>query len=342
MYYILVIFIPWLVVTIWWYIGLLLYLLHKENLITTTNFGVKILTLGKDEKVLRRTVWCCQEKEPLIITRSHVSLPNSKVMPADFESKAKFKGQQLEWARKEYPYDYTLYLDEDSMCLFDKIPEGDIVQFREIPVSNNLLINIIEAHRIGFQIEQVLFEKTGPLYLWGGGFAVKRWLEDKVTWDRESITEDTGFVFSIREPYVFEYSKKPIYDQAPLKIRDLLRQRHRWASGTLQDVKYLKNPWRKAFIYFRTINWGLWIVYATLIPIVYALNPWLIVPFLVQTAIWSGVGAKLMKFNWWRSILTVLLAPLASYIHSFGALMAVFHPQKRFITTPKGVRLKAN
>lgn len=330
-----IILIPWVIITIWWYVGLILYLRHKESLNKTTDFGIKILTLGENESVLRRTVECCS-KEPTIITRRFLDLPNSKLPPSDFKCQAKFKGKDLEWARREHPHNYTLYLDEDSLCSLREIPDADIVQFREVSSSDSLLVTAAEAHRLGFQVEQVIFEKVKPLYLWGGGFAVKRWLEDKTTWDRESITEDTGFLFSITDDYSFRYSKQPIYSRGPRNIKDLIFQRWRWASGIYQDTRYLENNWLKVFVYFRIINWGLWTIYTPVISIFFVgFCPWLILPA-IQAMVWSGTGVRLMGLNWQRSVVSVLLAPIAAYIHSLGALLALFYRQKRFRVTPKG------
>jgi hypothetical protein len=302
----------------------------------TKEFGIKILTLGKEVEVLKKTVSYCKKK-PLIISANPVDIPGAevKVVPKDFKCQAKFKGKDLEWGRRNHPFEYTLYLDEDSLCDFEEIPVADIVQFQEVPTAKNLFIAAIEAYRIGFQIEQAIFEKTGPLHLWGGGFAIKRWLEDKITWDRISITEDTGFIFSINIPYEFKFSKKKIYSQAPLRIRDLIKQRWRWASGTYLDARYLQNKPRKIFVYIRNLNWGLWILYSNLMPVIFMINYWFTIPMLLQAMIWSAVGARIMKLSWYQSIIAILIAPITSYIHSAGAFLALFKRQKEFKVTPK-------
>lgn len=332
----LIIFVPWAIITLWWWVSLVYYLKHKEPLGATSDFGIKILTVGKDLKTLQATVRRCP-KEPLVISKNHVDVPNSKTSPPGFKAKAQYKGKDLEWARQEHPCYYTLYLDEDSQCgLWESIPNATMVQFKEVPYGS-WLVEMVEAHRIGFQVEQALFEKTKPLYLWGGGFAVKQWLEDKITWDRYSITEDTGFVFSIDEPYDFRFTKQEIYNKAPLNLKDLVFQRWRWASGTYHDARNIKNPWRKAFVYFRTFTWGGWVIYATLIPVVFALNPLLVLPFVAQAMVWSLVGSRLMHQRWYTTIAVTLLAPLASYINSIGATLALFCPVKGFRVTPKEV-----
>jgi hypothetical protein len=302
----------------------------------TKEFGIKILTLGKEVEVLKKTVSYCKKK-PLIISANPVDIPGAevKVVPKDFRCQAQFKGKDLEWGRRNHSFEYTLYLDEDSLCDLEEIPVADIVQFQEVPIAKNLFIAAIEAHRIGFQVEQAFFEKTGPLYLWGGGFAIKKWLEDKISWDRMTITEDTAFIFSINQPYKFKYSKKKIYGQAPLRIRDLIKQRWRWASGIYQDAKYLRSKVRKAFVYFRTFNWGFWIVYATLLPIIFPIGYLFTLPMFIQAMIWSAVGTRIMKLSIYQSIIVILITPVAAYINSLGALLGLLRIQKQFNVTPK-------
>lgn len=329
------ILIPWAIITVWWHISLIYYLKHREPKTETSNFGIKILTRGDCPKTIANAVNYCK-KTPLVVSRKPLEIENCVILPSNFQSKAKYKGEQLEWARRNYLFDYTLYLDEDSLCDFTAIPDADMVQFQEVPYSDNPIIAAIEAHRIGFQIEQAIFERTTPLYLWGGGFAVKKWLEDKITWDRMSITEDTGFVFSINEPYKFVYSKKKIKNQAPLRIFDLIRQRRRWTSGTYGDAKNLKNKLKKVFVYFRTINWGIWPISTLTISVLFwDQYPWIASLPLLQAFIWSGVGAKQMGLSGWQCLFAVLFAPIAAYLHSFGATLALFKPYKDFLTTPK-------
>lgn len=331
------ILVPWGLLVVWWYVALVYYVFfHREAAHNTDDFGIKILTTGDDSEVLEKTVSYC-EREPLVISRKPVSISRGdlKVLPEGFECAAQFKGEQLEWARRELPQPYTLYLDEDSLCNFSEIPAADLVQFQEVPHSKKVLIASIEAHRIGFQIEQAFFEKTGPLYLWGGGFAVSNKLEQVTTWDRPSITEDTAFVFSLKQPYSFKFSKKKIDAQAPLTIKDLIRQRWRWASGTFDDLKYLDgHPWRRAWVNFRQLNWGLWPIYS-LIPFVLGLPLWISILPLLQSGVWTALGAKIIGLSWQRTVIAVVLTPVTAYVHSIGCTLALLERQFMFARTPK-------
>jgi hypothetical protein len=337
---IILVYVPWLVVTIAWYISLFYRIfLHAESKNKTSDFQVKILTIGDNEEVLNDTINAAP-KPPLIISRKKVSFPNNYVIPDTFQSSARFKGEQIEWSRLEHPANYTLYLDEDSICStgMDSIPDADIVQFNEVPVSNNWLIASIEAHRIGFQTEQALFEKIKPFYLWGGGFAIKQWLEDKITWDRDSITEDTAFIFNIPQNARFIFSKQKIYNQAPPTLRALFKQRRRWASGALTDIKYHPNLHYRIWVGFRSINWGLWAILAPL-SFFMATEHWIFFLPLLQAMLWSFLGARVMNLSYPMTIVTTITAPLSGVLHSVGACMAFVSKAKTFDVTPKVVML---
>lgn len=328
--------IPWAVMTLFWYAALVYErFFYQEASQQTRDFQVKVLTVGKAIGALKGTIRR-SPKPPLVISRQETDLPGTQVLPAGFNTKACFKGEQLEWARQECPSEFTLYLDEDSVCSpeMETIPDADIVQFQETPITDKAWIAAIEAHRIGFQQEQILFEKTRPLYLWGGGFAVKGWLEDAVTWDRESITEDTAFVFAIPDKARFAFSRKRIFNQAPPSIQALVKQRRRWTSGTLHDVRYLKSWRHRWWTFFRTANWGLWTVTAPIAMAMVPSHPVFVVP-LIQTMLWSAIGSRAMRLGWKHTIFSVVSAPVASWIHSVGALWGLLWPVTTFHVTPK-------
>lgn len=63
-------------------------------------------------------------------------------------------------------------------------------------------------------------------------------VEQKVTWDVESITEDTSFAWraaEINDGISFTVVNEEFYNQSPPSIMALLKQRRRWASGTIKD-----------------------------------------------------------------------------------------------------------
>ncbi len=337
------IFIPWAVVTVVWYLCIIYRVFfHKEEKEKTRDFGIKILTIGDNPKILKKTIHACPVP-PKVISRVKTGLPGTNVMPSDFTSLAQYKGQQMEWARLQHPYGYTVYLDEDSIFSagVTEIPEADIVQFNEVPITKNRFIGAIEAHRIGFQAEQVAFEKIKPFYLWGGGFAIKRNLEDRVTWNRESITEDTAFMFLVPNGAKYKFSKIRVYNQAPPNLRALIKQRRRWASGAIEDVKYHPDWKYRVWIVFRSINWGMW---PLLVPVsvLIATNHIIFILPLIQTMIWSFVGARIMQQSLFRTVFSVAVAPIAGLFHSMGAFMALISQTKTFDVTPKEFSVRVN
>jgi hypothetical protein len=333
---IILLFIPWTVVTMMWYVSIAYrFFMHKEEEKKTGTFAIKILTVGDDPETVSRTVAHCPVL-PTIVSRTPTGLRRNVVLPSAFTSRAQFKGEQLEWARRKFPSNYKVYLDEDSICSPEMrdIPDADIVQFRETPVASNWYTAAIEAHRIGFQAEQALFEKVKPFYLWGGGFAIKRWVEDATTWDRESITEDTAFIFRAPQSARFVYSKIRVFNQAPPTLRALIKQRRRWASGTYNDVHYHPDARYRAWILVRAINWGSWplVIPASIFLVVQ--HPLFLLP-VVQTAIWSYAGAREMQLSTRWTLLAIATAPIAALFHSLGATAALVWRQKTFNVTPK-------
>nr|WP_245810864.1 hypothetical protein [Halorubrum halodurans] len=122
------------------------------------------------------------------------------VVPEEFECVATNKGRAVEWARRNVPCEreYVLYLDEDTiMAGFEGLPDADVVQFTEKPLyTGSRIAYLSEIFRVGYQYEQFAFHRLRyPLYAWGGGVAVRRSLEQSITWDAATITEDTNFIW---------------------------------------------------------------------------------------------------------------------------------------------------
>ena len=343
----LLILFPWIVTTVWWYIALFYYYHHSQkthkNTSTTRDFTIKILTLGREVEVLKTTVEHCINycnKNPLIITKRKIqelSEANVKVVPEEFECEAKWKGRDLEWARINQPpeNEYTLFLDEDSLPQFKEIPtDADIIQFQEVPIAQNLIIETIETFRIGLTIPEFsLYEKTSPLTLWGGGIVITKRLEDQITWNRESITEDNAFAFAListSAKYRYKFSREKIITKAPLRIKDLLRQRWRWASGVINDLKYLHKKKIKAFIIVKLLSGTIYILLPLMI-----LQGYIGIFPIIQAMICTGIGSAILKIPLKRTFILIILAPLAAYIHYLPSVIALLKRKKEFNATPK-------
>ena len=276
------------------------------------------------------------------------------VVPNDFESEAIRKGRALEWARKNIEYDgeYVLYIDEDTIIKeFKGLPDADVIQFREHPtLTDSLLSYLTEIHRMGYQYEQRSFNfYRYPLYAWGGGIAIRQSLEDQVTWNRRSITEDTSFVWKaaeIKDDLSFAVTGENNFEnQSPTSIKNLLKQRRRWVSGTIMDMNIL-SPLYRLFVSARIFTWvyspvilinGL-IVYTYPDPIFQA--TWLIVLLIIEILLVHlmtlvGVLQYCCRDGLNRLIFIIPLTLILSTINSVGALWGIVQPATDFKVTEK-------
>lgn len=274
------------------------------------------------------------------------------VVPESFSSKAINKGRALEWARKNVDFngEYVIYLDEDTIIKnFDGIPDSDIVQFREMPTLTGSLISYFtEVYRTGYQYEQVSFNfYKYPIYVWGGAIAIRQSLENKVTWDYESVTEDTRFAWeAVRENDSISYSlvNDGFFGQAPTTVWSLFQQRRRWVTGTVRDSKILPLKY-KLLVYSRLLIW-------TFAPIVF-LNGLLVVvfPSPVYSSTWfvtlligeillihltTLVGViRYQKQSKYYLISAIPLSIFLSIVNSIGALYGLIRPTSSFSVTEK-------
>lgn len=122
--------------------------------------------------------------------------------------------------------------------------------------------------RIGYQFEQRGFHRLRyPLCVWGGGVAVRRSLEAQITWDARTVTEDTSFIWrAARETGItYRLVDTRFRNQAPPSGRSMIRQRHRWLSGSLADDHRLPRRYRPLYV-TRVVVWG----FSPLVPLLVA------------------------------------------------------------------------
>lgn len=273
-----------------------------------------------------------------------------RTVPASFSCQATRKGRALEWARRnvESTAPYVLYLDEDTILQeCPGLPDADVVQLSEQPVrSGSWVAYLAEIFRMGFQIEQAVFPRFRyPLYAWGGGFAVRRDLEDRVTWDVETVTEDTNFLWrAFQDPDVdLQFLNVRARNQAPPSVREMVHQRRRWISGAAADSQLLPLRYRLLSL-LRNAAWGLVFVSPTLaLPFV---TPLSIVAFPVvygYTVAFQLVGLFGWAFlGYWyygervRVLAALFLTiPVVAIVHAAGAFWAIFSPTSNFRITEK-------
>lgn len=277
------------------------------------------------------------------------------VVPEAFESKAQKKGRAIEWARQcvECEREYILYLDEDSILVnFEGLPAADLIQISEHPLrTDSWWVYLCEVFRVGYQREQRAFHRMAyPLYAWGGAVAVRHELENEVTWDVPTITEDTTYIWRAAKHVNlqggrFEYRllNKRFRNQAPPSIREMFNQRRRWMSGTLRDMYRL--PKRYLPLQFaRITTWTLSPV-IPLLSVVAFLYPELVPQHglyqIASIALFSMLFvymiAGLIEYKKYPEVWPVylLLTPLAVTLHAVGAFWGLLRPATDFKITEK-------
>lgn len=273
------------------------------------------------------------------------------VVPEAFSCSATHKGRALEWARRNVPCDreYILFLDEDTIVpSLTGLPDADVVQFTELPMyTGSILTYLCEVFRIGYQYEQRSFARFRfPLYVWGGGLAIRRSLQAEVTWDRRSITEDTAFVWSAAsriEDLTTRVVDAKFRNQAPASVAGMIRQRRRWMSGTRADARLLPLRYR-VLVGTRAVVWALSPVIvlvaavATLVPAPVFLGEYqelMVLSLFLFLHYVTVVGASVYGFGFTSLFVAVVLTVPTVLLNTIGALWGFVFPTRQFFVTEK-------
>lgn len=314
---------------------------------------VRVLTIGA-EAVVQGTVDSIPDEvaDIRVIAEREIDIDGAEVhvVPAEFDCDARHKGRALEWARRHVPCDqeFILYLDEDTIVQqFTGLPDADVIQITEMPIyTGSWTAYLAETFRIGYQYEQRAFGRFEyPLYAWGGGIAIRKSLEDRITWDSKTITEDTDFIWrAARDGDLdFRVLNFKFRNQAPPSIRGMFKQRRRWFSGTRQSADLL--PYRyRVLLSFRVFSWALspvipilgilLFLYPQYIPQAPVYQLASIVQFLMLFAI-TFVGAMVFVRHERIPLLAIPLTPILVVLNTAGALWGYVSPIETFAVTEK-------
>jgi hypothetical protein len=314
---------------------------------------VRILTIDA-EPVVQATVNAVPDglDDVRVIAEAPIDVDGASVhvVPEEFECVATNKGRAVEWARRNVPCEreYVLYLDEDTiMAGFEGLPDADVVQFTEKPLyTGSRIAYLSEIFRVGYQYEQFAFHRLRyPLYAWGGGVAVRHSLEQSITWDAATITEDTNFIWRAADEVGVSFAVLDVRfrNQAPPSLRAMAKQRRRWISGTRADGGLLPLRYRPVY-YTRVIAWSL----SPLVPVlvfVAAVFPgtapgmeWYRTASIALFGVlfvYTLVGAAAYDKHPLTWPLYLLSTPVAFLAHSVGALWGLVSPVTTFEVTEK-------
>jgi len=314
---------------------------------------VRIMTVDAAE-VVQETVDSLPDRltDVHVIAEEAIDVTGARVhaVPDSFECRAVRKGRAQEWARRtlDCEKEFVLYLDEDSVVeSFAGLPDADVVQLREKPRRTGSTLSFLaDVYRMGVQLEQRAFARLSiPLFAWGGGIAVRADLEDTVTWNRESLVEDTAFVWAAfaEHDIDFELADSVCRNEAPPSMYDILQQRRRWAAGNLQAARML--PLRYQLLTrLRNYAWALSpLVTVLVIPLsvlgVSVAHAGLFAAASLTlglfTAFWFLRGVLYYGDRQVGWALALPLAPLVTVVHSMGTITGILDPPEQFRVTTK-------
>ncbi|AZQ15999.1 glycosyltransferase family 2 protein [Halorubrum sp. PV6] len=326
---------------------------NSEEVWGLDDIQVRILTIDA-ESVVQQTVNALPDDiaDVRVIAEADISIDGAQVhiVPDEFDCNATNKGRAVEWARRNVDgnKEYLLYLDEDTLVTgLTGLPDADFIQFTEKPIyTGSRLTYLCEVFRTGYQFEQLGFHRLSyPLYAWGGGFAIRREIEQEVGWDVATITEDTNLIWRAAKnrDLTYQLVDARFRNQAPPSLKSMIKQRRRWMSGTVGD-DYLLPPLYRPLYFTRVIAWA----FSPFVPLLaiasYLLPgtaPGIGLYSLLSTALLGilfvymlfGVVAYRKHPILWPVFL--ILTPLAVVLHSVGALWGVVSPVENFEVTEK-------
>lgn len=317
---------------------------------------VRILTIGLNPSVVQQTVDALPSdvSDIHVVSEQEITVEGAMVdvVPESYTCAAEKKGRALEWARTHLACDreYILYLDEDSQAVdFEGVPDADIIQFGEQPFrTGSRLAYWIDVFRMGFQIEMRAFPSLRvPMYAWGGGIAVRKELENQVTWNFKSIVEDTGFVWRAARDHDIDmaYVDTKFRNQAPPSLRALISQRRRWYAGSISEVSTLPVKYH-LLTWVRNISWAItalmplvWL--AAVLPVSGSQLPFQNIYLMLASFtfsflfLWGLIGTRYMDESLRVTAAICLLAPVLSFLNGVGALYGAVDSPEDFDVTEK-------
>jgi hypothetical protein len=343
------------IATLYWLVEMLIVGRSRRGPIDhgLASIEVRVMTIDA-QSVVQATVDSLPDelRSIRVIAERDIDVDSASVhtVPQEFSCEASRKGRAVEWARQHVDCHgkYVLYLDEDTLLRdFTGLPDADIVQLSEQPIrSDSWLTYFAEIFRIGFQMEQGTFPNFRyPLYAWGGGIAIRKSVEDEVTWNVNSVTEDTNFIWrAFADPdRDLAYLRTRAMNQAPPTVRELIHQRRRWISGAARDSHLLPVRYQLLSL-LRNAAWGLVFLSPLLaLPLITPLSI-VILPdvyrYVILFQLTGLFGWAFLGYWYYGERLAVLVGlfatvPIIAILHSAGAFWVLLRPTSDFRVTKK-------
>ncbi|KND04776.1 uncharacterized protein SPPG_00479 [Spizellomyces punctatus DAOM BR117] len=191
---------------------------------------------------------------------------NCYTCPKSFRTaNSKYKARALEWYRQTMRFtehDWVLHLDEESVIDDESVKRvlefiwyerectwgQGVIMYNQYRYWSNWIFTVADAIRVGddlsrFHLQYTYFRR--PIFGAHGSFLLTNGLvENSVTWDLGSLTEDFQFAVHAWE-MGYKCGKVPgiIREQSPMDLIGFLKQRRRWYVGIRRLPAFLPKLW---------------------------------------------------------------------------------------------------
>lgn len=284
-------------------------------------------------------------------------------VPEAYQVDAKYKARALNYALETLPYDretWNLHLDEESIVTEQAvravlehiedngapIAEGAI----NYPVDvRNMLTFFLEAERAvscHYCVDQM--ETGSPVWLHGSNLLVRSDVEKAVGWEfGDCLAEDQRFAFEAEKQFgkeAFAWHGGLILEKPAFTLKDALKQRKRWFTGSIQNLRFMPMK-ERALSYFMLCSWGAGFFSAALSPLFWfglmsvpVVVSWLLgfslVFWLFQYQYGIHLNLRHMRLTWFQRLkyhfAMLVLSPLVGFLSTVPTVLSVFRKPKTF------------
>lgn len=188
------------------------------------------------------------------------------ICPTDFKTKnSEYKARALEWYRQTMKFtehDWILHLDEESVIDSESVMAAldfikyekeytwgqGIILYNQYKYWSNWVFTVADAIRVGDDISRFHLQYTflhTPIFGAHGSFLLTNGnVENAVTWDLGSLTEDYQFAVNASE-LGFKCGKVAgiVREQSPMDLIGFMKQRRRWFVGIRRLPFILPKIW---------------------------------------------------------------------------------------------------
>ncbi|KAI0869639.1 glycosyltransferase like family 2-domain-containing protein [Hypoxylon argillaceum] len=272
-------------------------------------------------------------------------------------SKAKYKARSLEWFRVNLEIkddDWVLHIDEETAideylvrtCIDFITRQGDkdvgtgVIHYNLPGYYNNALTAVGDMLRLQddwFRVPGLAnYRNYIALGVHGGFLLVRGIVENAVTWDTDSLTEDYWFLLGAKDKgYRFGWVPAIAREMSPESIKDFIRQRRRWytgmsrlgrLSGTLEALSCAWNLFWPLYIlldYADKTPRPMWFFYFLCLDA--AVPQAIMMMTLLIQDIDAGLPLRGMVYT---QLVSLILAPMSVLVSGWAAFWGLFWPDK--------------